>query len=59
MVWRSYQHNLDHSHTWLVKVYGSDDPAVVKDSDPYVLDDRGLWFDGRETYATIEGLVLN
>jgi hypothetical protein len=39
--------------------YGSDDSSAIKTSDPYVVDDRGLWFDGRKTFATLEGLVLN
>jgi hypothetical protein len=59
MVWTSYNYNSDHSLNWTVKAHGSDDYEVIKDSDPYVVDDRGLFFDGRNDYATIQGLVLN
>jgi hypothetical protein len=28
-------------------------------TDPYITDDRGLWFDGKYTFLTIENLALH
>jgi hypothetical protein len=50
---------MNHSMNWVVLAYGSDDHEVIKDSDPFVVDDRGWLFDGINDYASLEGLVLN
>lgn len=46
-----------NENSYNVKIYGGD--SEDKDSaDPYAVDDRGLWFDGRYSYLTIKGLIL-
>jgi len=46
-----------NGNTWNVKVYGGDSEDQSS-ADPYAVDDRGLWFDGRYSYLTIKGLIL-
>lgn len=45
--------------SWTVKVYGGDGSESNDMTDPYAVDDRGLWFDGRYTYLTVSGLTLH
>jgi hypothetical protein len=45
------------TRSWTVKAIGGDDETGTM-SDPYAVDDRGLWFDGRYSYLTIKGLTL-
>lgn len=53
----SYTGSWDNSQTWNVKLYGGDTEDSTS-ADPYAVDDRGLWFDGRYSYLTVKGLVL-
>jgi hypothetical protein len=39
-------------------VFGGLDSTAMSREDPYAVDDRGLWFDGRYNYLTISGLVF-
>lgn len=57
--WTCRQHWADYSHSWETAAYSGYDPAGVTDSDPYLSDDRGLFFDGKNDYVTVTGLTLN
>jgi hypothetical protein len=44
---------------WEVYMFGGSNKMSVLDDDPIVVDDRGLWFDGQNSFCTIIGLVLH
>jgi hypothetical protein len=49
----------DGSLTWDVTTFGGARQAERNDDDPFLTADRGLWFDGRYNYMSIEGLLLS
>lgn len=57
--WTCRQYYPDRSHSWETSAYSGYDPIRVTDSDPYLSDDRGLFFDGKNDYVTVTGLMLN
>jgi len=46
-------------NSWDVVVYGGYSADTLDKTDPYITDDRGLWFDGKYTFLTLERLVLH
>jgi len=40
-------------------MYGGDRAVAVEADDPFILDDRGLWFNGTSHYLSVRGLTLN
>jgi hypothetical protein len=40
-------------------MYGGAREITVEYDDPIVLDDRGLWFNGKAHYLSVRGLTLN
>jgi hypothetical protein len=57
--WASTNEWADTTHSWTVTAFGGLDIAVREVEDPFLTSDRGLWFDGRYNYMTIEGLTLS
>ena len=45
--------------SWSVKMYGGEESAEIEEYDPYIIEDRGLWFDGQQQYNTIKNLTLS
>jgi hypothetical protein len=41
-----------------VKVFGGRSEAIRNVDDPFLTSDRGLWFDGRYNFMTVENLYL-
>jgi hypothetical protein len=44
--------------TWTVAVYQGADEGY-ESADPYLTDDRGLYFDGINDFATVRGLLIH
>ena len=54
--WRSGHAWPDFKHSWTVELLEPEEPGY---SLPYIIDDRGLWFDGKTNLAQFEGFTLH
>ena len=57
--WADWRHYTDYSQQWEVLAYTGSSPNQYSNQDPYLSDDRGLYFDGKNDYVSLEGLMLN
>jgi len=48
-----------YSANWTIDLWGGAERDKCQKDDPYPTDDRGLWFDGKMEYLTLQGLVLH
>ena len=46
-------------HLWDVRVHSGLPGDLELMLEPFVIDDRGLWFDGKDDMARFDGLILN
>ena len=45
--------------TWETKIFGGAKEASIDGDDPYIMDTRGLWFDGMHQFLTVKNLLIN
>lgn len=44
---------------WETKIFGGAKEASIDGDDPYIMDSRGLWFDGMHQFLTVKSLLIN